>query len=54
MKGGIKGGIGAFGRVEALIKTLLLLILNLLIRPWLVSLSCFLVRLAEELTQKLC
>lgn len=42
----IRGRVGAFGRVRALIKVLLLLTLDLYTVTWPANLSCSLVRLA--------
>ena len=48
-----KGGIGVSGWIKVLIRALLLLILNFLARFWPASLSCFLIKLARKLIQKL-
>ena len=49
----IKGRVGVSKKGGALVRILLLLILNLLTGSWLESSSYFLMELAEGLTQKL-
>ena len=53
MKEGTRDGVKIFGEIGALVKVLLLLTLNSLTGPWLASLFCLPVRLAERLIQEL-